>query len=148
MAYGIDEFNIPAEAFKFAENKDENKQQLFNRYNHVFGDVEHNTSRSGKSYYETHHRNKSKGRVDIEGDVTNLRNNSIILTERNTKFNNEALNEEEKKKYFSSNSKNLIYSSNTNNQKDNSKGYNFNSNLFIEEQKLRSSKEMNSNFYI
>ena len=141
--YVNEDFNMPSKAMKIEDIKN----SINNRYNNIFGDVEPNTSRSGKSYYESHHRNKSKGKMDIEGDFTNLRNNSIITTEKIAKFNYAVNNEEDlsKKKHYSSNLKNLVNT--ISNNKENSKSYNFNSNLFIEEQKLRSSKEMNSIIY-
>jgi len=127
--------------------RETNEQKMINKYQHVFGDVEQNTSRSNRSYYDSHqNRSKSRKKVDVDGDFTNLKNNtSLISTGKDS--NNVGFNEEEaiKKKYYSSRLGNVINSMKANNEaKENSK-YNFNSNLFIEEQKLRESKEINLN---
>ena len=60
----------------------EDKNKIWQKYIHIFVDVEKNCSRSARSYYESHHRSKSLRNIDIQGDVTNLKFNSIILTEK------------------------------------------------------------------
>jgi len=141
IQYVNEDLTKATDAIKFEENKETNKIEILNKYKHVFGDVEHNTSRSGRSYYESHH--KSARKQDVEGDFTNFRNNNSVMSTEKT-IRNGVLNEDEKvrKRYHSTHLKNLIQ--NVNIQKENIKAYNFNSNLFMEEQKLRSSKEMSS----
>jgi len=107
--------------------------KLQNKYGHVFGDVEQNTSRSGRSYYGSHH-NVSRRKVEDEGDFTNVKNNSVVSTERAT---NNIANEDDSKRT-------KIHSNFHKQSEGKDSKYNFNSNLFNEEQKLRTSKDISN----
>ena len=74
----LNEYNIAKEEINSVKKEHKNKDEIVCKYNHVFRDVYPNASRLGRSYYETHHRDKRKVKVDDESDLTNLRNNSNI----------------------------------------------------------------------